>query len=398
LTVDDYKPLRDRCAIVGVGATKMSRNSERSALSLATEAALAAVSDAGLGPDDVEGIVNSELDTVAPYTLAAAIGARNMSFWGQAGPGGVGPSMMIQHAVGAVLSGAAKAVLCVRALNGRSEARYGVNVPGIGEESVGGFSTYDEFFAPYGLLTPGQTFALATQRHMEQFGTTQEQLGSVALACREAANADPSAQMHGRPLTMDDYLASRMISTPLRLFDFCLETDGACALVITSAERARDMPRHPVLIRAVAGGMAPDARVGMMFPVVTRSDMTDLAARRAGERLWSRAGVSPSEVSTAQLYDCFTISVILHLEAYGFCDRGEGGPFAESGAINKGGRLPINTSGGHLSGGYIHGMNLIVEAVRQLRGEAANQVPGAELALCTGAPFPVGSSALLRRA
>lgn len=397
MIADDYAPYRDRCAVVGVGATAMSRNSGRSALSLATEAALAALADAGLGPADVEGIVNSELDTVAPYTLAAAIGARAISYWGHAGPGGVGPCMTIQHAVGAVLSGQAKAVLCFRALNGRSEERFGRGPRGVNNEVAGGFATYDEFYSPYGLLTAGQAFAMVTQRHMAAYGTTQEQLGAVALACRAAANATPGAQMHGQSLTMEDYLSSRMISTPLRLYDFCLETDGACAILITSAERARDLPRHPVLIRATAGGAPPDHRAGMMFPVLTRADMTDLGARRAGETLWRRAGVSPSEVDIAQLYDCFTISVLLHLEAYGFCAKGEGGPFAASGAIGRDGRLPINTSGGHMSGGYIHGMNLIVEGVRQLRGEAAMQIPGAELCLCTGAPFPFGSSVLFRR-
>jgi acetyl-CoA acetyltransferase len=197
---------------------------------------------------------------------------------------------------------------------------------------------------------------------------------------------------------MEQYLGSRMISSPLRLFDFCLESDGACAVVITSAERARDLPKHPVLIRAVAGGAPPDRRVGMMFPVVTRQDMTDLGGRRAGQTLWKRAGVGPADMDCAQIYDCFTISVILQLEAYGFCAKGEGGPFAASGAIRYGGRLPINTAGGHLSEGYVHGMNHIVEAVRQLRGEGVRQVPDAELALCTGGPLPIGSSVVFRRA
>jgi len=204
--------------------------------------------------------------------------------------------------------------------------------------------------------------------------------------------------MRDRPLTMDEYLNSRMISDPLHVNDYCLESDGACAVVITSAERAKDLPKTPVLIRAVAGGAPPDRRPGEMFPVVTRKDMTDLGGRRAGETLWKRAGVGPHEMDTAQLYDCFTISVILQLEAYGFCAKGEGGPFAASGAIRQGGSLPINTGGGHLSEGYVHGMNHIVQAVRQLRGEADMQVPGAELSLVTGGPLPVGSSVVFRRA
>ncbi len=199
-------------------------------------------------------------------------------------------------------------------------------------------------------------------------------------------------------MSMDDYLASRMISTPLRLFDFCLESDGACAVVITSTERARDLKKPPVMIRAVAGGAPLDARPGMMFPVVSRHDMTELGGRAAGERLWKRAGVGPSDMSIAQIYDCFTISVILQLEAYGFCGKGEGGAFVESGAIRATGSLPINTGGGHMSEGYVHGMNHIVQAVRQLRGEADMQIPGAELSLVTGGPLPIGSSVVFRKA
>jgi acetyl-CoA acetyltransferase len=389
---------RDKTAVVGIGQTAFMRDSGRSVLSLATEAALAALADAGLTPDDVDGIIRCDYDTVTPFSLGASLGVNNLAFWADTGPGGVAPCMMMGIAMGAVLSGQAKTVLAFRSLNGRSEARLGAAARTAGKDTVGGFGTYDEFFQPYGLLTAGQTFALMARRHMLEYGTTPEQLGAVAMACREHANLTPHAQMQSRPMTMDDYLTSRMISTPLRLYDFCLESDGACAVVITSAERAKDLAKTPVLIRAVAGGAPPDRRPGEMFPVVTRKDMTDLGGRRAGETLWKRAGVGPHEMDTAQLYDCFTISVILQLEAYGFCGKGEGGPFAASGAIRQGGALPINTGGGHLSEGYVHGMNHIVQAVRQLRGEADMQVPGAELSLVTGGPLPVGSSVVFRRA
>jgi acetyl-CoA acetyltransferase len=336
-------------------------------------------------------------DVVTPYTLAASLGAKHMAYWADTGPGGVAPCMMMGLAMGAVMSGQARAVLCFRSLNGRSETRLGSGGQRSGGEVVGGFSTYDEFFLPYGLMTAGQTFALMARRHMLEYGTTAEHLGAVAVTCRENAQATPHAVMYGKPMGMDDYLASRMISTPLRLFDFCLETDGACAVIVTSAERARDLPKPPVLIRAVAGGAPADHRGGMMFPVVSRN-MTELGGRQAGAELWRRAGVGPHEMDIAQIYDCFTISVILQLEAYGFCGRGEGGPFAASGAIRKGGSLPINNGGGHMSEGYVHGMNHIVQAVRQLRGDADNQIEGAELCLCTGGPLPVGSSVVFRKA
>lgn len=388
---------RDKCAVAGIGATAFSRDSERSVLTLATEASLAAIADAGLAVGDIDGIVRCEQDAVASYTLAAALGARDLAYWGETGPGGVAPCMMMGLAMGAVLSGQAKAVLAYRSLNGRSEARLGGSGAELGAR-VGGQGSYDEFYLPYGLLSAGQTFAMMTRRYMLEYGATAEQLGAVALACRSHANKTPHAQMHEKELTLDGYLAARMISEPLRLFDFCLESDGACAVVVTSAERARDLPKHPVLIRAVAGGAPPDQRGGMMFPVVTREDMTDLGGRKAGETLWKRAGVGPRDIDCAQIYDCFTISIILQLEAYGFCARGEGGPYAESGAIRFGGETPVNTAGGHLSEGYVHGMNHIVEAVRQLRGEAAMQIPGAELSLCTGGPLPIGSSVVFRRA
>lgn len=389
---------RDKCAVVGIGQTAFSRDSGRSVLSLATEASLKAIADAGLTVDDIDGIVRCEQDTVRPYSLAASLGARNLHYWADTGPGGVAPCMMMGLAMGAVMSGQAKAVLAFRSLNGRSESRLGAGTSRMTSEVVGGFGTYDEFFLPYGLQTAGQTFALMARRHMLDYGTTPEQLGAVALACREHANRTPHAQMGGKAMSMDDYLTSRMISSPLRLFDYCLESDGACAVVITSAERARDLPRPPVLIRAVAGGAPRDHRAGMMFPAITRDDITELGGRQAGAELWRRAGVGPQDMDIAQIYDCFTISVILQLEAYGFCGKGEGGPFAASGALKLGGGLPINTGGGHLSEGYVHGMNHIVQAVRQLRGEADMQVPDAELCMCTGGPLPVGSSVVFRKA
>ena len=390
---------RDKTAVVGIGQTDFTRNSGRSVLSLATEAALKALADAGLTVEDVDGIVRCGDDVVTPYTLAASLGAKNLTYWADTGPGGVAPCMMMGLAMGAVLSGQAKTVIAFRSLNGRSETRLGAGGQrGLGAEVVGGRGSYDEYFLPYGLMTAGQTFALMTRRHMLEYGTTAEQLGAVAMACRENANKTPHAIMHGKPMSMDDYLASRMISTPLRLFDFCLESDGACAVVITSTERAKDLRKPPVTIRAVAGGAPLDARAGMMFPVVSRHDMTELGGRAAGERLWKRAGVGPADMSIAQIYDCFTISVILQLEAYGFCGKGEGGAFVESGAIRSTGSIPINNGGGHMSEAYVHGMNHIVQAVRQLRGEADMQVEGAELCLCTGGPLPIGSSVLFRKA
>lgn len=390
--------MRDRCAITGIGSTEFSRDSGRSVLTLATEASLAAIADAGLKVSDIDGIIRCTSDAVTHNSLAASLGVPNLTYWGESGPGGVGPCAMLAQAVGAILSGQAKTILLFRALNGRSEVRFGAGMARDGAPVVGGRATYDEFYLPYGMMTAGQMFAMMARRHMLDYGTTQEQLGALALLCRENANDTPGAQMRDRTLTMDDYLSSRPISTPLRLFDFCLETDGACAVIVTVADRARDGAKPSVLIRATAMAAPADRKGGMMFPSLTRDVITDMPGYAAADHLWSRAGVGPKDIDVAQIYDCFTISLLMQLEAFGLCERGEGGPLAASGDLRRNGRLPINTDGGNMSGGYIHGMNHVVEAVRQLRGEAAVQIPNAELCLVTGGPLPIGSSAVLRRA
>ena len=387
---------RDKCAIVGIGATEFSRDSGRTELSLATEASLAALADAGLTAADVDGIVRCDMDNVRGNDLAHSLGVADLTYLGENGPGGAAPCAMVGQAVAAVLSGQATTVLVFRSLNGRSGRRFGQSP--VEGASVGGAGTYDELFAPYGLLTPGQVFALMAQRHMIEFGTTPEQLGAIALACRARANANPAAQMHDRPLTMDEYLAARMIAEPLRLFDFCLETDGACAVVVTAADRAADLAQPPALIRAVAQGSIPDPQPGIMYPVLMRESITTLPAKAVAETLYRRAGLGPDDVDVAQLYDCFTITVLMQLEDWGFAKKGEGGPFAASGEIALGGSLPINTGGGHLSEGYIHGMNHIVEGVRQIRGTSSNQVGGAEVCLVACTPLPPGSALLLRAA
>ena len=386
---------RDRCAISGIGCTDFSRSSGRSDLTLATQASLAAIADAGLTPQDIDGIVRCDMDLVRANDLVDALGMDGLDYYGDAGPGGVAPCAQVAQAVAAIISGQATNVLVYRSLNGRSGRRYGLS--SVTAAKVGGNGTYDEFFLPYGLLTPGQIFGLIAQRHMIDFGTTEKDLGAIAIACRNRANANPRAQMHDRALSMDDYLAARMIARPLRLFDFCLETDGAAALVVTSTERAKDGPNPPALIRAVAAGSLRDPQPGIQFPVVLRDPLTTLPAKPTADTLYRRAGLGPADIDAAQLYDCFTITVLLQLEDYGFCAKGEGGAFVSSGAIELGGTLPINTGGGHLSEGYIHGMNHIVEGVRQIRGTSTGQVEGAETCLVTNTPLPPGSALILRR-
>jgi acetyl-CoA acetyltransferase len=393
--VDEF-PHRDRCAITGIGATEFSPDSGRSDLALATEAALAAVADAGLSPGEIDGIVRCDMDLVRGNDLVHTLGIPELTYLGEAGPGGAAPSAMVGQAMAAVLSGLATNVLVFRSLNGRSGRRFGLGATP--SDRAGGKGTYDELFAPYGLVTPGQIFALIAQRHMSEFGTQPEDLGAIALNCRSRANANPSAQMHDRVLTLDGYMSARTISSPLRLFDFCLETDGACAVIVTSAERAADGRQPPALIRAVAQGSLARPQPGIQFPVLMRDSITTLPAAPTARTLYRRAGVGPEDIDVAQLYDCFTITVLMQLEDFGFCKKGEGGSFARSGEIGMGGQVPINTGGGHLSEGYIHGMNHVLEGVRQIRGTSTSQVPGAEVCLVTSTPLPPGSALILRRA
>ncbi|MGX7732690.1 thiolase C-terminal domain-containing protein [Rhodococcus sp. 2H158] len=384
---------QDVCAIVGVGESDYSKNSGTSVTALAAAASRAALADAGIDPADVDGVIRNDMDLVSCAALADAIGARNLTYFGEAGPGGSGPAAMVAQAVGAIMSGQASTVVVFRSLNGRSGNRFGLSSELA--TSTGGGESMTEFFGPYGLLSPGQFFALLAQEYMRKTGTTSEQLGHIALAARRHANNNPRAQMYDRKMTLDDYLNSRMLSSPLRLFDYCLETDGAAAVVVTSTERARDLRQKPAVIRAAAMASGPRPQPGQMYPVLMRDDPLDMPSRYCAETLYRRAGLGPEEVDSAQLYDCFTITALLQVEDYGFCDRGEAGEFAAAGELEIGGAIPFNTSGGHMSEGYIHGMNHIAEGVRQIRGTSSNQVPGASVSLVTSAPPPSTSALIL---
>jgi acetyl-CoA acetyltransferase len=385
---------RDRCAIAGIGTTALSRCSGKTTLSLAIEAVLAASADAGLKPTAIDGIVRCDLDRVGANDLAHALGLENVTFWGAVPTGGGAPCGMVGLAVAAILSGQATCVVVFRSLNGRSGRRFGDAEPL--PLRVGGDGTYDEYFSPYGLLAPVHMWALIAQRYLDLYGIDRSRLGDVAIACRRHANRNPAAQMHDRTLDMDQYLDAREISTPLCLYDCCLETDGACAVIVTSAERARHLRQPPALIRAVAQGSPVQPQGGVCYPSLMRRKLLDQPSAAIAQTLYERGGLGPSDVQTAQFYDCFTPAVLVQLEDYGFCGRGEAGDFAATGALGPGGAFPVNTSGGNLSEGYLHGLSHVLEGVRQIRGSSTSQVPDVDVCLVTSG-LPLISSALLLR-
>jgi acetyl-CoA acetyltransferase len=371
----DPLTLKDKTAIVGVGHTEYSRDSGRSEMSLAVEAIRNAITDAGLKPTDIDGIAKYTMDNNSEIDIASNLGIPALRFFGEVGyGGGGGPVGSILLGAMAVATGVANCVVAFRAMNersGRGTPRYGQAAV---RKGVAGVSAYHE---PFGLFSPAQMVALAARRHMHLYGTKSEHFGAIAVACRTHAQNNPNAVMRGRPITIEDHQSSRMIADPLHLLDCCLETDGGAAVVITSAERARDLKHKPVYIMGGAFG----AGAWNIHRVVKDIEAPETESTAIAKVLFDRAGVAHKDIDVCFLYDHFTPLVLFAFEELGFCKRGEGGPFVSDGKLlYPNGSLPYNTSGGNLSEGYIHGMENTIEAVRQLRGQAINQVQDAEIA------------------
>src|SRR5215831_2488974 len=365
--------MRGGTAIAGIGATEFSKDSGRSELRLAVEAITAALADAGLAAADVDGLVTFTMDSNAEIAVARELGLRELRFLDQVGYGGGAACATVQHAAMAVATGAADVVVCYRALNERSGRRFGRVAAGAAAAPTS--SGIDNgWHYPTGLSTPAAMVAMAARRYMHVFGATSADFGTVAVADRRHAATNPHAWFFGKPITLADHQASRWIAEPLRLLDCCQESDGAVAIVVTSLERARDLRTDPAVIRAAAQGSGPG-----QFTMTSyyRDEMTGLPEMGVVARqLWRQAGVGPAEIRSAILYDHFTPYVLMQLEELGFCPRGEARHYIAGGAIEIGGRLPLNPHGGQLGEAYIHGMNGIAEAVRQVRGSSVNQVPG----------------------
>jgi acetyl-CoA acetyltransferase len=367
-------------AIAGIGATEFSKDSGRSELRLAAEAVRAALADAGLSPRDVDGMVTFTMDSNAEIAVARELGVPSLRFFGQIGYGGGAACATVQHAAMAVATGAADVVVCYRALNERSGRRFGRVAAGL--VTVPTTSGVDSgWHYPMGLATPAADVAMVARRYMHCYGVTSEDFGRVTVADRRHAATNPRAWFYQRPVTLAEHQASRWIVEPLRLLDCCQESDGAVAVVVTALDRARDLPHPPAVIRAAAQGAGPDQ---FMMTSYYRDDLACLPEMGVvAAQLWRQAGIGPADIRTALLYDHFTPYVLIQLEELGFCGRGEAASFIAGGAIEMGGRLPLNPHGGQLGEAYIHGMNGIAEAVRQVRGTSVNQVPGDGLVVVT---------------
>lgn len=378
--------LRDRAAIVGIGETEYFKDSGRTELALACEAIAKAAADAGISVDAIDGLVRYDMDTVDEVALTSHLGLKNLRWMSHTGYGGTGGNAVVVHAVAAIAAGVADTVVCYRALNERSGRRYGQASTWM-RERVGGF---EQFQMPWGMLTPAMLFGQFVRRHMVEYGTTSRQFGAVAVALRRHASLNPRAMMR-TPITIEDHQASRMIADPLRLFDCCIESDGGCAVIVTKAELARRGPHPPAWIMGAAQGSGTKA-VGIVF----REDLARAESEHTARDVYRSAGIRPQDVDAVMIYDHFTPFVVFSLEAYGFCGRGDGGPFVEGGRIEVDGELPVNTHGGNHSEAYIHGLPHVIEAVRQLRGTSTAQVEGCEIVLSCSSIAQLSAAIVLR--
>lgn len=378
--------------VVGIGEsvfTKWGGIQDRSQFQVTAEAILAALKDAGLSTDQVDGLTSFSNDSNDAPLMQVALGIPDLRYsamvWGGGGGGSCGA---VSLAVAAIESGQAETVVVYRGLCQGQGRRFG---------KAGLSRTHANFINPFGLFAPSQMLALMVRRFMHEQPITEEHLCEIALAFRANANRNPRAVMHDRTLNREQYLAGRWIAEPLRLFDCCLETDGAAAVVVTTAERARDLKQQQIEILASAHGSGPGWGSGPLgahnMPDETYASTNN---RRIAKELFAKAGLRPDDVDVAQIYDHFSGLVLMALEDFGFCAKGESGAFVAEGHIRwPDGKLPLNTSGGQLSEAYVHGVNLINEGVRQLRGTSTSQVREAETCLVTGGLGVAPTSALL---
>lgn len=378
--------IKDKAAIVGIAETRFAKRLEPDERALAAQAIVDACADAGIDPSEINGLASYTMESTSETDVAKTVGAGDITFFAQvtqgggAGPGCVGLLAM------AIATGQCDVGVAWRSRKRGSGVRPWA-------DRANPLQTQSCWSKPWGLLRPVDEIAMLWRRYMHEYGATREQLANVALTVRAMANRNPNAVMHDRTLTLDDYLSARWISEPLCLYDNCLETDGALACVLVSAERARDLRAKPAFVHAAAQGMPQQGQAMINYWC---EDPLRGPSWVAAQRMFAGSDFTPADIDCAQIYDAFSPLIPLSLEGYGFCGRGEGAAFCENGNIGLGGSLPINTSGGGLSEAYVHGFNLILEGVRQIRGTSCNQVPSCESVLVTAGECVPTSALILR--
>ena len=383
--------LRDKACVTGIGETAYARGLTKSAFELQIEASLKAILDAGLTPKDIDGVIPIGIVSGTADDFIENFGIPDLRFSAVVPHGGASPVMALQAAAAAIAGGVCRHVLITFGRN--ITAMAASNKAGARIHNMPQFHYVTEFEHPMGASAPAQLYAPMARRHMELYGTTVEQFGEVAVACREHALLNGNAVMK-KPITLEDHRNSRMIADPFRLLDCSLESDGGAAVVVSAADCAADLKHRRVFISGVAAGH-PDSPGA----ITQRRDMTSLGIGKAAPRAFAMAGVTHADIDVAEVYDCFTYAVIRQFEEMGFCAKGEGGPFVAGGRLRLGGALPTNTHGGLLSQAHVWGLNHIVELVRQLRGDGGRaQVAGAEIGLVTGyGDMGDGALAIMRR-
>lgn len=388
--------LKDKCAIVGIYSTDFQPGAKRDRVKLALEAIVGAAKDAGIDPKDIDGIVRYSIDGSAnDQILVNNLGIRDLSFSAETPFYGGSGCASVGIAAAAVAAGLAKYVVVYRALTpfdflGFTKS----NASSVWARDTG----VADFIRPYGWLSMMDTYALTFEAHAAKYGTTTEQLGAIAVAIRKCANLNPLAVLRDVPLTLEDHRNSPIVSGRITIDDVTLSPtyDGAMAVIVTSAERAKDLKQRPAFIMAAATGLGPEPSL-MWEMHLLRKDPTVSPAKWVAPKLFGMAGIEPKDIDVAEFYDCSTVNVLLQIEDYGFCEKGEGGSFVENDRVELGGELPITTSGGMMAEAAMHGFGQIVEAVRQIRGTSPAQVKDAELVLATSSVPTPTSAIILRR-
>jgi acetyl-CoA acetyltransferase len=383
-------------AITGIGQSEVGRPSHKSAMRLTLDAALDAIADAGLKREDIDGIAcwpgdNNNGSSFSPVGPNALIGAMGLQVnWFGGGYEGPGPLAGVINGAMAIGAGLCRHVLVYRTITEASGRLVDKSAAALTNKTVGrDSSAFWQWYTPFNVLSAVNFMAMYAQRHFHEYGTTSEQLAQIALTCRRNAMLNPKAVMRA-PMTLDDYMASKMISTPLRMFDCDVHCDASTALVLSRADVAKDGPNAPIRIEAIGAALHQPWSWDQL-------SLTEGAAFDVGRMMWSRTDLKPEDVQSAQLYDGFSILTLIWLEGLGLCPRGESGRFVESGArIARDGALPINTNGGQLSGGRTHGVGYVHEACTQLWGRGGErQIAPHRVSVCAAGGGPLGGSLLL---